>query len=75
MKARLLFDLEDIDDRMAHIRCTRSLDAFLALSEILDRIAHRRNNGDEPITWEEMYIFASDIIREQYNIHPEEYTR
>lgn len=36
MKAKLEFDLDDPDDRMAHFRCTKSLDMALVLFEILE---------------------------------------
>ena len=35
MKATLEFDLNDPDDRMAHLRCVKSLDMAIALFEIL----------------------------------------
>lgn len=35
MKAKLEFDLNDPDDRQAHLRCVKSLDMALALFEIL----------------------------------------
>jgi hypothetical protein len=34
MKATLQFDLNDLDDRMSHLRCVKSLDMALALWEI-----------------------------------------
>lgn len=36
MKATLRFNLDDPDDRMAHFRCTKSLDMALVLFEILE---------------------------------------
>lgn len=35
MKATLEFDLDDADDRMAHLRCTKALDMAIVLHEIL----------------------------------------
>lgn len=35
MKAKLEFNLDDPEDRMAHFRCVKSLDMALALFEIL----------------------------------------
>jgi len=35
MKAILEFDLDDADDRMAHLRCVKSTDMALVLWEIL----------------------------------------
>lgn len=34
MKAKLDFDLEDLDDVMAHLRCVKSLDMALTLFKI-----------------------------------------
>jgi len=34
MKAKLEFDLEDLEDVMSHLRCVKSLDMALALLEI-----------------------------------------
>ena len=34
MKAKLEFDLEDIDDIMSHLRCVKSLDMALTLFKI-----------------------------------------
>lgn len=34
MKATLTFNLDDPDDRMAHLRCVKSLDMAIALFEI-----------------------------------------
>ncbi len=34
MKAKLEFDLEELDDVMAHLRCVKSLDMALALFNI-----------------------------------------
>tara|TARA_Y100000389_G_scaffold40255_1_gene34806 strand:- start:3037 stop:3252 length:216 start_codon:yes stop_codon:yes gene_type:complete len=36
MKAKLEFDLEDLDDVMSHLRCVKSLDMALALWKIKD---------------------------------------
>lgn len=35
MKATLEFDLDDFDDRMAHLRCTKSLDMAMVLWELV----------------------------------------
>jgi len=34
MKARLTFDLDDPEDRQAHLRCTKALDMALVLWEL-----------------------------------------
>jgi len=35
MKAKLTFNLDDQEDRMAHFRCMKALDMAIALSEII----------------------------------------
>ena len=35
MKAKLTFDLDDMDDRMAHLRAVKSLDMAIVLWEIV----------------------------------------
>jgi hypothetical protein len=38
MKAILEFDLDDHDDRMAHLRCVKSTDMAIVISEILHNL-------------------------------------
>jgi len=35
MKAKLTFNLDDQEDKMAHFRCVKALDMAIALSEII----------------------------------------
>ena len=35
MKAQLTFNLDDPEDKMAHLRCVKSLDMAIALHEII----------------------------------------
>lgn len=41
MKAKLTFDLEDHDDKMAHMRCVKSLDMAIVLFEITRNLYKR----------------------------------
>ncbi len=75
MEAILKFNLDDEDDRMAHLRCTKSLDMSLALFEILhnsrkgcENIASNQE-GDSDI-YDGIYIVYEKIyeILNQYNI-------
>ncbi len=43
MRATLKFDLEEPDDRQAHLRCTKALEMSLLLWKIEQ---HYRNNDD-----------------------------
>jgi len=44
MKAILRFDLDDLDDRMAHLRCTKALDLAIAINDIYDLCRRWRDN-------------------------------
>ena len=41
MKAKLIFDLDNPDDRMAHMRATKSLDMAVVLFEIQTNLKKR----------------------------------
>lgn len=69
MKATVEFDLEDLDDVMAHLRCVKSMDMALALFKIQGiirdkwefnavEIQHKINE-----TFEEYDINLEDLIR------------
>ena len=45
MKAKLTFDLDDIDDKMAHERCVKSTDMALVLWEIMTNSYRSLTNG------------------------------
>ena len=53
MKATLTFNLDDPDDRMAHLRCVKSLEMAIALFEI-------KNNSGR---------YATDIQQYSNEIH------
>lgn len=41
MKAKLEFDLDDIDDRMEHLRCVKSTDMAIVLFEITHNLKRK----------------------------------
>jgi hypothetical protein len=41
MKATLEFDLDELDDRMAHLRCVKSTDMAIVLFEIMSNLRKR----------------------------------
>jgi hypothetical protein len=45
MKAKLTFDLDDIDDKMAHERCVKATDMALVLWEIMTNSYRGLTNG------------------------------
>jgi len=46
MKAKLTFDLDDNDDKMAHMRCVKATDMAIAIFEIQNNL--RRQVEDYP---------------------------
>jgi hypothetical protein len=58
MKAKLIFNLENIDDQVAFERCSRSLDMALALFDFSNKLRsiEKHGSGEE------------DIAQEFYNI-------
>ena len=69
MKAKLEFDLEDLDDVMAHLRCVKSLDMALALFKIQGIIRDKWQFNAVEIqqqineVFEEYDINLEDLIR------------
>ena len=47
MKAILKFDLTDIDEQQAHLRCIKSLDMALALFEIIEKINYTLDTSED----------------------------
>jgi len=45
MKGKLIFDLDDFDDRLSHERCVKSLDMALVLWEIMTNSYRGLTNG------------------------------
>jgi hypothetical protein len=40
MRAMLEFNLDDYDDKLAHLRCTQALNLALALYKVQERLRH-----------------------------------
>ena len=71
MKATLNFDLDDADDKMAHLRCTKALDLALALLHFDQwlRSQIKYNEKDYQSIRDELYK-----IMEEYDINLETLT-
>jgi hypothetical protein len=67
MKARLVFNLDDSDDAMAHLRCVKSLDMALALWEVSGKIREIVDTSEDG-----KYI-DSDLIWNAWNEAMEHY--
>ena len=78
MKATLEFDLDDFDDRMAHLRCTKSLDMAMSLWQIVYNTKKGilyGLEGKELKDWEAVELVFDnihDILRE-HNVVVDEY--
>jgi hypothetical protein len=60
MKAKLEFDLDDFDDRMAHMRCVKSTHMAIVLSEMTSNARKRITMGSE--YGEEYYKGVDDVF-------------
>ena len=67
MKAQLVFNLDDSDDAMAHLRCVKSLDMALALWEVSGKIRSIVDTSEDG-----KYIDA-DLIWNAWNEAMEQY--
>jgi hypothetical protein len=79
MKAKLEFDLDDFDDRMAHLRCVKSTDMASILFEMTMNARKRITMGSE--YGEEYYKGVDDVfnkfreLMEEHNINIDELIR
>ena len=79
MKAKLEFDLDDFDDRMAHLRCVKSTDMASILFEMTMNARKRITMGSE--YGEEYYKGVDDVfnklreLMEENNINIDELIR
>ena len=53
MKATLKFDLDDLDDRLAHLRCVHALELTLVITDLQEylreEIKYKDNESLEPV--------------------------
>jgi hypothetical protein len=74
MKAKLTFDLDDIDDKMAHERCVKSTDMALVLWEIMTNSYRGLTNGyDEDDSYHKGVDAVYEKLRElmeEHDINP-----
>lgn len=68
MKAKLIFNLQDLDERKEHLRCVKSLDMACALFELANNL-HRRKEYQTP---EEVLEQVYKIIVEEYDLNIDE---
>ena len=79
MKAKLEFDLNDVDDKMAHLRCVKATDMASVLWEMTMNMRKRLTSGYDET---DDYYRGVDAVFErynelmlEYNIDPEELIR
>lgn len=76
MKAKLEFDLNDLDDRIAHNRCVKATDMALALWQIRFNLRKKCENGVEfdlkegatPYDGMELVLKELDEIFQEHNL-------
>ena len=70
MKAKLTFDLDDIDDKMAHERCIKSTDMAFVLWEIMTNSYRGLTNGyDEDDSYHKGVDAVYEKLRELMEEH------
>lgn len=70
MKAKLEFDLDDFDDKMAHDRCVKATDMALVLWEIMTNSYRGLTNGyDEDDGYHKGVDAVYDKLRELLEEH------
>lgn len=79
MKAKLEFDLDDVDDRMAHLRCVKSTDMALVLWEMSMNMRKRVTSGydekDDFYRGVDAVFERYNELMQEHNLDPEELIR
>jgi hypothetical protein len=79
MKAKLEFDLDDVDDRMAHLRCVKSTDMALVLWEMSLNMRKRVTSGydekDDFYRGVDAVFERYNELMQEHNLDPEELIR
>jgi hypothetical protein len=74
MRAKLTFDLDDLDDKMAHERCIKATDMALVLWEIMTNSYRGLTNGyDEDDSYHKGVDAVYEKLRElmeEHDINP-----
>ena len=71
MKGILKFNLDDRSDRMAHVRATKALDAYLCLLALRNKLEGISSGNIEGETGDELCEFFDNML-EKYGIRLEE---
>jgi hypothetical protein len=79
MKAKLEFDLDELDDRIAHLRCVKSTDMALVLWEMSlnmrKRVTSEQDETDDFYRGVDAVFERYNELMLEYNIDPEELIR
>ena len=65
MKATLEFNLDDFDDKMAHLRCVKSLGLALTIWDIKREIRDKLKYNDNSESQNEIYESINRMINEK----------
>lgn len=72
MKAELTFDLDDLDDRMAHLRCTKSLEMALLINAIDETLRRKIKYSEEDTEDIEKMRDEIQELKDSYGINTDE---
>lgn len=70
MRAKIIFNLDEQEDVMAHLRCTKALDMALALWDFSNKLRHISKYGSGEENIDDISKEFHDIL-EEYNINLE----
>lgn len=69
MKATLEFDLNDLDDVQAHLRCVKALDLVLFILRVEDELRSKLKHGDlSDCEYEALNSFKETFYQEMNNM-------
>lgn len=70
MRAVMMFDLDDLDDRLSHLRCTKSLDMALAMWTFQGKLRNLVDTSEDGKYLDEQHVWdAWNEVLEEYAIN------
>lgn len=70
MRATLLFDLDDLDDRLSHLRCIKSIDMALAMWTFQGKLRNLVDTSEDGKYLDEQHVWdAWNEVLEEYSIN------
>ncbi len=59
MRAVMMFDLDDLDDRLSHLRCTKSLDMALAMWTFAGKLRNLVDTSEDGKYLDERFVWEA----------------